>query len=163
MPSTTPLTGDAGGRAPFVSTRDVTKSFGGVHALRGASIDFYPGEVHCLAGENGCGKSTLMKVISGAHAPTSGTVVVEGRSYDHLTPRTAYGLGLEVTPEAISDNQPLFGRGLEMDSLDTLEVVVLVNDEFGVSVSDSDAQAFGSVNALADFILAKAPAPAAAR
>ncbi|BDD84018.1 acyl carrier protein [Tsukamurella pulmonis] len=73
------------------------------------------------------------------------------------------GLGLEVTPEAISDNQPLFGRGLEMDSLDTLEVVVLVNDEFGVSVSDSDAQAFGSVNALADVILAKAPAPAAAR
>lgn len=73
------------------------------------------------------------------------------------------GLGLEVTPEAISDNQPLFGRGLEMDSLDTLEVVVLVNDEFGVSVSDSDSQAFGSVNALADFILAKAPAPAAAR
>jgi acyl carrier protein len=70
------------------------------------------------------------------------------------------GLGLEVTPDAISDNQPLFGRGLEMDSLDTL---VLVNDEFGVSVSDSDSEAFGSVNALADFILAKSPSPAAAR
>lgn len=81
---------------PLVSARDVTKSFGGVHALRGASIDFYPGEVHCLAGENGCGKSTLMKVISGAHAPTSGRVVVDGQEYDHLTPRTAYGLGLEV-------------------------------------------------------------------
>lgn len=84
------------GPAPFVSTRDVTKSFGGVHALRGASIDFFPGEVHCLAGENGCGKSTLMKVISGAHAPTSGSVVVEGKSFNHLTPRSAYSLGLEV-------------------------------------------------------------------
>ncbi|WP_288798915.1 sugar ABC transporter ATP-binding protein [uncultured Arsenicicoccus sp.] len=80
----------------LVSAQEVTKSFGGVHALRGASIDFYPGEVHCLAGENGCGKSTLMKVISGAHAPTSGQIVVEGTAYDHLTPRTAYGLGLEV-------------------------------------------------------------------
>ncbi|WP_409483321.1 sugar ABC transporter ATP-binding protein [Arsenicicoccus dermatophilus] len=97
MPSTThPPTADVPDAVPLVSAREVTKSFGGVQALRGASIDFYPGEVHCLAGENGCGKSTLMKVISGAHAPTSGQIVVEGRTYDHLTPRTAYGLGLEV-------------------------------------------------------------------
>ncbi|MEV6797614.1 phosphopantetheine-binding protein [Micromonospora rifamycinica] len=61
-------------------------------------------------------------------------------------------LGLEISPEVVSDNQPLFGRGLEMDSLDTLEVVVMVNNEFGVSISDDDAQAFGSVNALLDFI-----------
>jgi acyl carrier protein len=61
-------------------------------------------------------------------------------------------LGLEVSPEVVSDNQPLFGRGLEMDSLDTLEVVVMVNNEFGVSISDDDAQAFGSINALLDFI-----------
>jgi acyl carrier protein len=61
-------------------------------------------------------------------------------------------LGLEISPEIVSDNQPLFGRGLEMDSLDTLEVVVMVNNEFGVSISDDDAQAFGSINALLDFI-----------
>ncbi|MGL5405472.1 MAG: sugar ABC transporter ATP-binding protein [Propionibacteriaceae bacterium] len=100
MPSTT-ITSQTASVAdvepvPFISARNITKSFGGVHALRGASIDFMPGEVHCLAGENGCGKSTLMKVISGAHAPTSGQILVEGKSYDHLTPRTAYGLGLEV-------------------------------------------------------------------
>jgi acyl carrier protein len=61
-------------------------------------------------------------------------------------------LGLETQPEVVSDNQPLFGRGLEMDSLDTLEVVVMVNNEFGVSINDDDAQAFGSINSLVDFI-----------
>ncbi len=64
-------------------------------------------------------------------------------------------LGLETEPEIVSDNQPLFGRGLEMDSLDTLEIVVMVNNEFGVSISDDDVQAFGSINALVDFIEAR--------
>lgn len=61
-------------------------------------------------------------------------------------------LGLDTTAEVISDNQPLFGRGLEMDSLDTLEVVVMVNNEFGVSINDDDVKAFGSINAMADHI-----------
>lgn len=61
-------------------------------------------------------------------------------------------LGLETEPAVVSDNQPLFGRGLEMDSLDTLEVVVLVNNEFDVSISDDDIESFGSINALVDFI-----------
>jgi acyl carrier protein len=61
-------------------------------------------------------------------------------------------LGLETKPEVVSDNQPLFGRGLEMDSLDSLEIVVMVNNEFGVSVNDDDIEAFGSINALVDFV-----------
>ncbi|MFD6420630.1 phosphopantetheine-binding protein [Streptomyces sp. NBC_01335] len=61
-------------------------------------------------------------------------------------------LGLEVEPAVVSDNQPLFGRGLEMDSLDTLEIVVMVNNEFDVLISDDDFEAFGSINSLVDFI-----------
>jgi acyl carrier protein len=61
-------------------------------------------------------------------------------------------LGLETEPEIVSDNQPLFGRGLEMDSLDTLEIVVMVNNEYDVAISDDDIEAFGSINALVDFI-----------
>lgn len=83
-------------RQPFLEARNVYKRFGGVQALRDASIQFFPGEVHCLAGENGCGKSTLMKVISGAHPPTSGSVVVNGTEYSRLRPRDAFNLGLEV-------------------------------------------------------------------
>ncbi|CAM3712403.1 acyl carrier protein [Nocardiopsis rhodophaea] len=64
-------------------------------------------------------------------------------------------LGLDVDPVVVSDNQPLFGRGLEMDSLDTLEVVVLVNNEYNVLISDDDFEAFGSINALVDFIEAR--------
>ncbi|MBP2403916.1 acyl carrier protein [Streptomyces syringium] len=61
-------------------------------------------------------------------------------------------LGLDVEPAVVSDNQPLFGRGLEMDSLDTLEIVVMVNNEYDVLISDDDFEAFGSINALVDFI-----------
>ncbi|MSS44614.1 acyl carrier protein [Cutibacterium sp. WCA-380-WT-3A] len=70
----------------------------------------------------------------------------------HLKEEIISKLGLETKPEYVSDNQPLFGRGLEMDSLDTLEVVVTVNNEFGVSVNDDDTKAFGSINAMVDFI-----------
>lgn len=61
-------------------------------------------------------------------------------------------LGLDTRPEYVSDNQPLFGRGLEMDSLDTLEVVVMIHNLFGVPISDDDAKAFGSINAMVDFV-----------
>lgn len=90
------MTTDSPPVAPVVRAVDVSKRFGGVVALRDVNVDFYPGEVHCIAGENGCGKSTLIKVISGAHRPTSGHVEVDGRPYDRLTPPQAYGLGLEV-------------------------------------------------------------------
>ncbi|MFE0101586.1 phosphopantetheine-binding protein [Streptomyces sp. NPDC059009] len=63
------------------------------------------------------------------------------------------GLGLETRPELIGDDQPLFGRGLELDSLDTLEIVVMVDEEFGVAISDDDRAVFGSVNKIADFVV----------
>ena len=81
---------------PVVEARSITKQFGGVQALNKASISFLAGEVHCLAGENGCGKSTLIKVISGAHRPTSGQVLIAGQAYDAVTPRQALALGIEV-------------------------------------------------------------------
>ncbi|MBH1937203.1 acyl carrier protein [Streptomyces sp. AV19] len=62
-------------------------------------------------------------------------------------------LELATPAEEIGDDQPLFGRGLELDSLDTLEIVVMVEENFGVSISDDDSGVFGSVNKLADFII----------
>ena len=58
---------------PLISVKNINKSFAGVHALHDINLDIAPGEIHCLAGENGCGKSTLIKVISGVHEPDSGT------------------------------------------------------------------------------------------
>lgn len=47
----------------------VSKAFGGVQALNAVDFEVRAGEVHCLAGENGCGKSTLIKVVTGVHQP----------------------------------------------------------------------------------------------
>lgn len=62
------------------------------------------------------------------------------------------GLELPVPAASVDDDQPLFGRGLELDSLDTLEIVSLVEEEFGVYITDEDKFVFGSINKIGDFI-----------
>ena len=57
----------------ILSVKQIKKSFGGVHALKGVDLTIKKGETHCLAGENGCGKSTIIKVISGFYKPVSYT------------------------------------------------------------------------------------------
>ena len=80
---------------PILSLKDIRKVFPGVVALNKVSIDFYPGEVHALIGENGAGKSTFIKTITGAHAPDGGTITVEGKEYTAMTPSIARGHGIE--------------------------------------------------------------------
>jgi acyl carrier protein len=67
------------------------------------------------------------------------------------------GLELPVDADRIEDDQPLFGRGLELDSLDTLEIVSLVEEEFEVYITDDDKSVFGSINKVADYIVANRP------
>jgi simple sugar transport system ATP-binding protein len=64
---------------PIVEMRTSTKHFGPVIALNGVSFDVRPGECHCLLGDNGAGKSTFIKTMSGVHKPTSGRILFEGR------------------------------------------------------------------------------------
>ena len=66
-------------------------------------------------------------------------------------------LKLEVTPEAIADDQPLFGEGLGLDSIDALELVLGIEHEFGVKVEDEEMgqEALSSVASLADFVAGK--------
>ena len=81
---------------PFLSMRGISKSFAGVKALDNVDFDIYPGEVHCLAGENGSGKSTMIKVISGVYQPSEGEIVMDGKSYSKLTPIEAIQNGVQV-------------------------------------------------------------------
>src|SRR6059058_2300838 len=81
---------------PLLRLTDVSKSFGGVRALRGVSFELLPGEVHALVGENGAGKSTLIKVVTGAHRPDAGTVEIGGRAVADLDPLRARALGVAV-------------------------------------------------------------------
>ena len=80
----------------LLRVEEVYKSFAGVKALKGVSLDIAPGEIHCLAGENGCGKSTLIKVISGVYKPEGGTVYMDGKAYAKLTPIEAIQNGVQV-------------------------------------------------------------------
>jgi rhamnose transport system ATP-binding protein len=80
--------------APLLRATDVTKSYAGVQALRGASFELRGGEVHALVGENGAGKSTFIKILTGAVQPDGGEIVVAGRAVAHSSPRAAKALGI---------------------------------------------------------------------
>ncbi len=79
--------------------RTITKSFGGANALTGASVTIEPGEIHTLVGENGAGKSTMLKVMAGIHPQDSGDLVLNGTHLRGLTPRTAIGHGIYLVPQ----------------------------------------------------------------
>lgn len=65
---------------PIIELRDVSKSYGPVQALRSVTLACKPGEIHAILGENGAGKSTMMKLLSGVIRPSSGTVAVDGQT-----------------------------------------------------------------------------------
>lgn len=80
----------------YLEARGVSKAFAGVQALKKVNLKIRPGEIHCLMGENGCGKSTLIKVISGVHAADEGEIIIEGQSYTKMTPIEAMNKGIQV-------------------------------------------------------------------
>ena len=83
--------------APIVSMRDIVKIYpDGTVALRGVSLDVYPGEILGLLGENGAGKTTLMKILSGFLRPTSGYIILSGRrvSFRSAADALAKGIGM---------------------------------------------------------------------
>ena len=83
-------------RRPVLSLSDVVKTFPGVVALGGVSLDVLEGEVHALVGENGAGKSTLMAVAAGAIARDSGTIEIGGEPFEEASPAVAQALGISV-------------------------------------------------------------------
>lgn len=68
-------------REPVLKISNITKTFGSTKALTDVSIDFYPGEIRGLIGENGSGKSTVSNVVMGVHKPDSGTMVFKGQEH----------------------------------------------------------------------------------
>jgi D-xylose transport system ATP-binding protein len=91
---------------PIIEMRGIDKHYDGVHAVGGVNIDIYSGEVHALVGDNAAGKSTLIKILSGAVARNGGTISFEGQHVEITQPRDAKDLGIETVYQdlALADN-----------------------------------------------------------
>jgi len=89
-------------QAPLARFKGITKSFGGVHALRGVSLDVFPGEVHALLGENGAGKSTLIKILSGVHTYDEGSIEIDGEEVAFESPAKSRDAGVAVVYQDLS-------------------------------------------------------------
>ena len=70
-----------------VEMKDIKKSFGDVHAVRNGQFTLKKGEVHSLIGENGAGKSTMMKLLYGMYPHDEGEIKINGKVYEHLNPK----------------------------------------------------------------------------
>jgi len=103
----------------------ISKRFGGVHALREVSLSVCNGEIHALLGENGAGKSTILKILRGVQAPDSGNIIIAGEAFERLSPQLARqkGIGmifqemslvptLSVAQNVFLANEPLTSAGL---------------------------------------------------
>jgi len=82
--------------APILEIRDLTKVFPGVRALDHASLDLYPGEVLGLLGENGAGKSSMIKVLAGVYVPEHGTIRLRGEDFSTFDPLASQAAGISV-------------------------------------------------------------------
>ncbi|WP_345816450.1 sugar ABC transporter ATP-binding protein [Paraburkholderia sp. PREW-6R] len=87
---------------PFLQVVGIHKRFTGVHALRGVSLSFERGQIYHLLGENGCGKSTLIKIISGAQPPDEGELVIEGVRHARLSALESLAAGIETVYQDLS-------------------------------------------------------------
>ncbi|MFC0201502.1 sugar ABC transporter ATP-binding protein [Paracoccus rhizosphaerae] len=85
-----------------LAARNVAKSYGQVHALKGVNFDIHRGQVTTLFGENGAGKSTLMKILSGVIQPTTGQIVLDGQPVAFANANDARDRGISIIHQELS-------------------------------------------------------------
>ncbi|WP_304454528.1 ATP-binding cassette domain-containing protein [Nocardiopsis sp. YSL2] len=101
-------TGTAGTTAPsgvvepVLAARGLVKRYGSVTALDGADLELYPGEILAVIGDNGAGKSSLIKALSGAIVPDAGEILVDGRPVRLPTPIAARDAGIETVHQSLA-------------------------------------------------------------
>lgn len=87
---------------PIIEMTNIEKHFGSVIALAGVSVNVFPGECHCLLGDNGAGKSTFIKTMSGVHQPTKGEITFEGAPMHFNDPRDAISAGIATVHQHLA-------------------------------------------------------------
>ncbi|TXH71940.1 MAG: sugar ABC transporter ATP-binding protein [Thiothrix sp.] len=139
---------------------DIEKHFGAVIALAGVSIAVYPGECHCLLGDNGAGKSTFIKTMSGVHKPTKGKMLVSGKEVVFQSPRDAMEAGIatvyqdlamiplmSVTRNFWMGREPTIGFGpfKQFDFKTANEVTMTEMAKMGINLREAN-QAVGTLS-----------------
>jgi rhamnose transport system ATP-binding protein len=135
---------------PVLRVREVPKSFGAVAAVRDVSFELYGGEAHALVGENGAGKSTIVKMPAGVHRPDSGSIELNGVPTELHAPADAKAAGIAVSYQeptlfpdlSVAENiamgrQPL-GRFNAIDRVAMVRQAAQLFARLGVSI-ESDA------------------------
>ena len=145
---------------PIIQMQDIEKHFGNIIALAGVSFDIRPGECHCLLGDNGAGKSTFIKTMSGVHKPTKGEILMEDQPMNFDTPRDAMEAGIatvyqdlamiplmSVTRNFFMGREPTKGRGLtkRFDVSKAAEITMEKMREMGINLRGPD-QAVGTLS-----------------
>ena len=130
----------------MLTLTQVSKSFGGIRALKDVSLEVKAGEIHALLGENGAGKSTLMKVISGAHRADSGELVFNGQPLTHNNPHLAKSQGISIIYQefslvpalSVAENillgQPLRSAWLNRNAMDSKARAIIRSIGFDLDV-----------------------------
>lgn len=145
---------------PIVHMDNIEKHFGNVIALAGVSFDVRPGECHCLLGDNGAGKSTFIKTMSGVFKPTKGTILFEGRPMEFDSPRDAMEAGIatvfqdlamiplmSVARNFFMGREPTKGRGMlkRFDIETANQITVEAMKKMGINLRGPD-QAVGTLS-----------------
>lgn len=115
---------------------NLSKSFPGVKALEDIDFDLFQEEIHCIVGENGAGKSTFIKILSGAYIPDSGNINILGKDYKFITPMQAIEIGI----------QTVYQESILVPTLSVAENIFLGNERinkykfFDTSKTNKEAQ-----------------------
>ncbi len=88
--------------APLLQMRGIDKSFNGIPALIGASLEVEPGEIHALIGQNGAGKSTLIKILTGYYSKDAGEIIFNGAPFSASSPKAAQEGGISTIYQEIN-------------------------------------------------------------
>ncbi len=147
-------------RSPLLEARNVSKYFGAVVALEDVSLAVSAGEVVCLLGDNGAGKSTMIKILSGVFEPDGGSLAVDGKTVRFGSPRDALDAGvatvyqdlavmplMSVSRNFFLGNEPTIGWG-PFRRFDALTAAVRSKEEMhriGIDIRDTD-QAVGTLS-----------------
>lgn len=145
---------------PIVEMVNIERHFGNIIALAGVSFDVKPGECHCLLGDNGAGKSTFIKTMSGVHKPSVGQILINGQPQTFESPRDAMEAGIatvyqdlamiplmSVTRNFFMGREPTIGRGLtkRFDVNTANEITMEEMRRMGINLRGPD-QAVGTLS-----------------